>query len=165
MLLCDIYNKSSWAKACVCEWGRDEVMFMCAHVHDVALCSNTVRNVALCLWLVSHSCFTVYLNLSNVTVLTLRWMSFECENQSVSLMLLLLISFVFWKFLVVYYGLLSFWMQVCKQFYCGKFPDVPAPVKNALFDLTLLNTARRYKVLPTLDTELKVCSDFHLFIS
>jgi len=30
MLVCDIYNKSSWAKVYnVCEWGRDGVMFMC----------------------------------------------------------------------------------------------------------------------------------------
>jgi len=29
-------------------------MFMCAHVFDVALCGNTVRNVALGLWLVGH---------------------------------------------------------------------------------------------------------------
>jgi len=33
------------------------MMFMCAHVYDVALCSNTVRNVALGLWLVGHSWF------------------------------------------------------------------------------------------------------------
>ena len=29
------------------EWGRDGVMFMCARVYDVALCGNTIRNVAL----------------------------------------------------------------------------------------------------------------------
>jgi len=29
-------------------------MFMCAHVFDVAFCGNTVRNVALDLWLVDH---------------------------------------------------------------------------------------------------------------
>jgi len=29
-------------------------MFMCAHVYDVALYGNTVRNVALGLWLVGH---------------------------------------------------------------------------------------------------------------
>jgi len=31
-------------------------MFMCAHVYDVALSCNTVRNVALGLWLVGHPC-------------------------------------------------------------------------------------------------------------
>jgi len=31
---------------------------MCAHVCDVALCGNTVRNVALGLWLVGHPCCT-----------------------------------------------------------------------------------------------------------
>jgi len=31
----------------VCERGRDGVMFMCAHVYDAALCSNTIRNVAV----------------------------------------------------------------------------------------------------------------------
>jgi len=41
----DIYNKSSLAK--VCEQGRDGLMFMYAHVHDEALCGNTVRNVTL----------------------------------------------------------------------------------------------------------------------
>ena len=35
MLVCDICSKSSWAKVHVCEWGRDGVMFMCAHVYDV----------------------------------------------------------------------------------------------------------------------------------
>ena len=34
---------------CVCERGRDGVMFMCAHMYDVALCGNTVKNVALSL--------------------------------------------------------------------------------------------------------------------
>jgi len=29
-------------------------MFMCAHVYDVALCGNTVRNVAVGFWLVGH---------------------------------------------------------------------------------------------------------------
>jgi len=38
----------------VCEWGRDGVMFMCAHLHDVAFCVNTVRNLALGLWLAGH---------------------------------------------------------------------------------------------------------------
>jgi len=43
-------------------------MFVCAHVYDVALCGNTVRNVALDLWLVGHHCYikrevyTHYLN-------------------------------------------------------------------------------------------------------
>jgi len=32
-------------------------MFMCVHVYDVALCGNTVRNVALGLWLVGHPCY------------------------------------------------------------------------------------------------------------
>jgi len=53
MLVCDIYNKSSWAKV----WVRVRkrwVMFMCVHVYDVVLCGNTVRNVALGLWLVGH---------------------------------------------------------------------------------------------------------------
>jgi len=52
--VCDIYNKSSWPKVCVCEWGRDGVMFMCAQVYNAALCSSTVRNAALGLWLVGH---------------------------------------------------------------------------------------------------------------
>ncbi len=51
MLVCDTYNKSGCAKVCVCVCvrGRDEVMFMCAHVYDVALCGNTIKNVALSL--------------------------------------------------------------------------------------------------------------------
>ena len=43
MLVCDIYNKSSWAKVCVSVRKR-RVMFMCAHVYDVVLCGNTVRS-------------------------------------------------------------------------------------------------------------------------
>jgi len=33
---------------------------MCAHVDNVALCCNTVRNVALGLWLVGHPCIALY---------------------------------------------------------------------------------------------------------
>jgi len=29
---------------------------MCVHVYDVALCGNTVRNVAFGVWLVGHPC-------------------------------------------------------------------------------------------------------------
>ena len=36
------------------EWGRVEVMFMCVHLCDAALCRNTVKNMALGLWLVGH---------------------------------------------------------------------------------------------------------------
>jgi len=40
-------------------WVRKRgVMFMCVNVYDVALCRNTVRNVALGLWLVGHCWFT-----------------------------------------------------------------------------------------------------------
>ena len=49
--------KSSWAYRYGFKWGRDGVMFMCAHLYDVALCVNTVRNVALGIWLVGHRCF------------------------------------------------------------------------------------------------------------
>ena len=42
------------------EWGRDGVMFICAHAYDVAFCANTVRNVALGLWLVGHPCCCQY---------------------------------------------------------------------------------------------------------
>ena len=45
VLVCGIYNKSSLAK--VCELGIAGLMFICTHVYDVALCGNTVRNVAL----------------------------------------------------------------------------------------------------------------------
>jgi len=46
---------------------------MCAHMYDVALCGNTVRNVALGLSLVDHPCIgllghtlrTVYARVSN----------------------------------------------------------------------------------------------------
>ena len=38
----------------VSECGRDGVMFMCTRVYDVAACRNTVRNLALGVWLVSH---------------------------------------------------------------------------------------------------------------
>jgi len=50
MLVCDIYNKSNWAKVRV--WVRkrwDDV-----HVYDVALSGNTVRNMAVGLWLVGN---------------------------------------------------------------------------------------------------------------
>jgi len=40
----------------VCECARDGVMLICARVYDVALCGNTMRNVALGLWLVGHPC-------------------------------------------------------------------------------------------------------------
>ena len=43
----------------VCERGRDGVMFMCAHVYDVALCGKTARNGALDLRLVDHPFFGV----------------------------------------------------------------------------------------------------------
>jgi len=33
------------------------VIFMCPHMYDVALCANTVRNLALGLELVGHPCF------------------------------------------------------------------------------------------------------------
>jgi len=52
-MVCDIYNKSGWAKAqYLCGWGTDVVMFMYAHEYDVALCGDTIRNVALGLWVV-----------------------------------------------------------------------------------------------------------------
>jgi len=35
MCVCDIYNKLAEQRY-VCEWDRDGVMFMCAHVYDVA---------------------------------------------------------------------------------------------------------------------------------
>ena len=38
----------------MCVWGRYGVMFMCARVYGVALCRNTVRNVAVGLRLVGH---------------------------------------------------------------------------------------------------------------
>jgi len=31
----------------VLELGRDGVMFVCIHVYDVALCGNTIRNMAV----------------------------------------------------------------------------------------------------------------------
>ena len=40
----------------VCEWGTDGMIFMCDNVYDVALWGNTVRNVALGLWLVGQPC-------------------------------------------------------------------------------------------------------------
>ena len=42
-------NLAEQRSVCVCERGRDGVMFMCAHMYDVALCGNTVKNVALSL--------------------------------------------------------------------------------------------------------------------
>jgi len=42
--------------------GRDGVMFMRAHVYDMTLCGNIVRNVALGLGLVGHFCYRAILN-------------------------------------------------------------------------------------------------------
>ena len=64
--LCKVLSLSCWwcviftinlaLQNYVCERGRDGVTFMCAHVYNVALCCNTVRNVALGIWLVGHPC-------------------------------------------------------------------------------------------------------------
>ena len=64
--LCKVLSLSCWwcviftinlaLQKYVCERGRDGVTFMCAHVYNVALCCNTVRNVALGIWLVGHPC-------------------------------------------------------------------------------------------------------------
>jgi len=53
----------------VCEWGRDGVMFMCAHVfvYDVALCGNTIRNVALVLWIFGNPCYNCYIGYGTTT--------------------------------------------------------------------------------------------------
>jgi len=66
MLVCDTYNKCSWAKVRVLS---EEEMGWCsrvltAHVY-VTFCSNTVRNVALGLWLVGYpwSRFLPYISL------------------------------------------------------------------------------------------------------
>jgi len=40
---------------------------MCAHVHDVALCDNTVRNVALGFWLVGQSLWIKCNSWSHIT--------------------------------------------------------------------------------------------------
>jgi len=44
---CVIFTINVAKQSYVCERGRDGVMFMCAHVYDAALCSNTIRNVAV----------------------------------------------------------------------------------------------------------------------
>jgi len=60
---CVIFTINLAEQRHVGEWGRDGVMFMCAHVYDVALCGSTVRNVALGLWLVGRpwtTCFALF---------------------------------------------------------------------------------------------------------
>jgi len=52
---CELHTRCVEACVMACA-SRDEVMFMCALVYDVALCGNTVRNVALGLWLVGYPC-------------------------------------------------------------------------------------------------------------
>jgi len=42
-----IFTRNLAEQRYACEWGRDGVLFVCTHVYDVALCCNTVRNVAL----------------------------------------------------------------------------------------------------------------------
>ena len=56
---CVIFTMNLAEQWYVCEWGRDGVMFMCVNVYDVTLCGNTVRSVALGLWLVGHPCYSV----------------------------------------------------------------------------------------------------------
>ena len=51
---CAIFTTNVAEQKNVFEWRRDGVMFMCAHVHDVALCGNTIGNVAVGLWLVGR---------------------------------------------------------------------------------------------------------------
>ena len=53
MLVCDIYNKSSWVKVCEKRW----MVFMYANVYDVALRGNTARNLAVGPWRVGHLCY------------------------------------------------------------------------------------------------------------
>jgi len=56
---CVIFTINLVEQRHVFEWRGDGVMFMCAHVFHVALCGNTIRNVALGLWLVGHPCYIV----------------------------------------------------------------------------------------------------------
>jgi len=55
--------------------GKDGVMFTCAHVYDVALCGNTVRNVALDPdWLATPGIYSMQSRLIIVTVNTIvKW--------------------------------------------------------------------------------------------
>jgi len=91
---CVIFTINLAEQRHVGEWGRDGVMFMCAHVYDVALCGSTVRNVALGLWLVGRpwtTCFALLewfvwadfheISIDDVIVLIQLWYNFFASGH------------------------------------------------------------------------------------
>jgi len=56
-------------------------MFMCAHVYGVALCGNTVKNVALGLWLVGHFC-TRYSKVLAIPVVEVAEVTWHTQQKS-----------------------------------------------------------------------------------